>query len=137
MRGHVLSHPINLQANKKAPGSHESGAFVFQRYGLQRRVVDVADRAFGVEQLWTRLVQRRIRLQACRQIRVGDERHAEGHGICLASRQPGVGAVFGETFVGDVRATEGFLQLWAEAVGAFFSREQMNAIPRLPSSRAT
>ena len=44
-----------------------------------------------------------------------------GKFICigLARRQPGIGAVLGEALVDDVRATEGLLELWAQAVCSF------------------
>src|SRR3546814_18899926 len=64
-----------------------------------------------VEQLGFRLVQRCVLTQALDQIRVGDVRDAEGHGIGLALSQPGVGLFLGEAFVGDIDATEFLLQL--------------------------
>ena len=61
--------------------------------GLQRRVVDVAFRSMGVESLRVGLIERGVRLETFRQVRVGDVRHAKGHGVCFASSQQCVGAV--------------------------------------------
>ena len=102
--------------HEKAP-ARESRGFLSSDAGLQSRVVDIADRALAVEGFRVRFVQRRIGLQAGWQVRVGDEGHTKGHGVSLASGQPGVGAVLGEAFVGDVGAAEGFFELRAQAVG--------------------
>ncbi len=93
----------------KSPGSFESGLLVFNSCRLQRRVVDVTNRTRGVEQFRARFVQRCISLQTCRQVRVGNERYAECDCIGLAAGEQRVGAVLGETLVGNVRAAEGFL----------------------------
>src|SRR5207253_1109412 len=54
---------------------------------LQHWVVDVTDRAFAVEGFRMRLVQFGIGFQARWQVRVGDERYAEGDRIGLAAGQ--------------------------------------------------
>jgi len=84
-----------------------------------------------------RIVQWRIGLQAGRQVRVGNERYAKGHRIGLAAGQPGIRAVLGETFVGDVRTTERGLQLWAEAVGGVLLTGADKRDAAFASSRAT
>ena len=104
--------------------------------GAERRIIGVAVRALGIEQLGLGLVQRCIPTQALDQIRIGDVRNAEGHRIGLAFRQPGVALLLGEAFVGDVDATEELLSCGPRLSSPAFSRVQMKAMPRLPSSRA-
>lgn len=83
------------------------------------------------------LVQRRIRCQPCRQVGVGDEWHTKRHGIRFATGQGRIGTGLVEPLVDDVRATECLFDQRPDAVVGLRSREQMKAMPRLPSARAT
>src|SRR3990167_6719331 len=105
----MLGHAIAA----KAPPTVEGAS------GLQRWVVEVADRALAVEGFRVRRIQLGILCQALRQVRIGDKRNAEGHRIGFAFSQPGIGLILGEALVGDKYAAEGLFQAWRQAVVGF------------------
>ncbi|MNE24657.1 hypothetical protein D3C80_1179540 [compost metagenome] len=68
-------------------------------------------------------VQGGICRQARRQVWVGDEWHAERHGVGFAAGQRGIGTGLVKTLVDDVGAAERLLDQWADAVvGVFLPR---------------
>ena len=61
-----------------------------------------------------RFIERCIGLQACWQVWVGNEWHTECDSIGFTRSDPGIGAVFCEALIDDVRAAKGCLELRAE-----------------------
>ncbi len=72
----------------------------------QRRVVDVSLRPWRIEGAEVWRILRRPRLQATREIRVGEKRHAERHGIGIAADKSLLRRVAIEAAIDDEWTTE-------------------------------
>src|SRR5579871_3226683 len=84
------------------------------RRGRESRIVGVAVRTLRVEGRAVPGVQRRVELEAARQVGIGEEELAERDRIDLAGGERRLGAVLREALVADIDAAERRLELRSE-----------------------
>src|SRR5437667_6896637 len=73
---------------------------------IEKRIVCITRTARRIESGVVRLVERGILGEARRQVRIGDEELAEGHGVSLAIGQHPFCRLLGEFLIGDIEATK-------------------------------